>query len=100
MTRQRVRKSLESVSFRECPYCNGMGRVKTPATIAIAAVRKLERIMREKRTRQIILTIHPDVSEYINSSLKDAFRKLERTYRKKITLKSDSKLHVEDVYFE
>ncbi|MBL7155561.1 MAG: Rne/Rng family ribonuclease [Candidatus Omnitrophica bacterium] len=100
MTRQRVRKSLESVSFRECPYCNGMGRVKTPATIAIAAVRKLQRLARERRPREIILTAHPDVADYLTASFRDMFHFLERKFRKKITIKTNSTLHVEDVYFE
>jgi len=99
MTRQRIRKSLESVSFRECPYCNGMGRVKTPATIAIDTLRKLEKTMKNKKEKQIFLTLHPDVLEHIESSLKDVFGKLERKYRKKITIRSDPKAHVEDVYF-
>lgn len=101
MTRQRVRKSLESVSFRECPYCNGMGRVKTPATIAINAVRNLRRLAEERRrSREITLTAHPDVLECLEVSFKNVLYSLERRFRKKINIKSDSKIHVEDVYFE
>jgi Rne/Rng family ribonuclease len=101
MTRQRVRKSLESVSFRECPYCSGMGRVKTPATIAIGALRNLERHLAQKRhAREAFLIAHPDVSEYLHTAFKGVLASLERKFRKKITVKTDSKLHVEDVYFE
>ncbi|MFH1380646.1 MAG: Rne/Rng family ribonuclease [Candidatus Omnitrophota bacterium] len=101
MTRQRVRKSLESVSFRECPYCNGMGRVKTPATIAIGCMRRLERSLREKkRTRQIFIVIHPDVADHMETSFKNVISTLERKFRKKISIKADPKLHVEEVYFE
>ena len=101
MTRQRVRKSLESVSFRECPYCNGMGRVKTPATIAIDCMRRLERQLREKnRTRQIFIVIHPDVANHVEASFVNVLKNFERKFRKKISIKADSKLHVEEVYFE
>ena len=100
MTRQRVRKSLESVSFRDCPYCNGMGRVKTPETIAIETLRKLGEILREKRSREIFLISHPDVAECLKTSFKLSIQELERKFRKKVALKPDSKLHVEDVYFE
>lgn len=100
MTRQRIRKSLESVSFRECPYCNGMGRVKTPQTIAIAALRRLKRILEEKRSREIFLIAHPDVTGYIEASFNDVLRFLGKRFRKKITIKGDPKLHVEDVHFE
>ena len=100
MTRQRTRKSLESVSFKECSYCNGMGRVKAPATIAIETARKLRKFMSDKRSRQVQVTAHPDVLEYIEKSLKESFSQLERKYRKKINLKSEPKLHVEDVYID
>jgi Rne/Rng family ribonuclease len=100
MTRQRIRKSLESVSFRECPYCTGMGRVKTPATIAIGAVRRLERRIWAARGREVALRAHPDVAGYLGDSFRNVLRTLEKKSRKKITVKTDSKLHVEDVYFE
>lgn len=100
MTRQRIRKSLESVSFRECPYCTGTGSVKTPATIVIETVRRLERRLWEGRSREILLRAHPDVAECLATSFKNILRTLERKSGKKITVKVDSKLHVEDVYFE
>src|SRR3989338_8288133 len=35
MTRQRVRKSMESKSYQKCPYCSGRGIVKSIPTISI-----------------------------------------------------------------
>lgn len=100
MTRQRVRKSLESVSFRQCPYCNGMGMVKTEATIAIDAFRTLQRHLGEKKAREISLIAHPDVILQIETSFGNLLRILERKFRKKIILKRDSRIHVEEVHFE
>ena len=39
MTRQRMRKSVESTSHVECPYCAGKGVIKSAETIAIEAPR-------------------------------------------------------------
>ena len=100
MTRQRIRKSLESVSFRDCPYCNGMGRVRTPATIAIEAVRKLQGAISSKKGREVNIIAHPDVIGYVEANFKHVISSLERRFRKRINVKSDIKLHVEDVYFE
>jgi len=77
-----------------------MGRVKTPATIAIEAVRRLERVLREKRSRDITLTLHPDVSQHMEANFERVFRTLERRFRKRIKVNSDAKLHVENVYIE
>ncbi|OGW75001.1 MAG: hypothetical protein A2Z72_00565 [Omnitrophica bacterium RBG_13_46_9] len=100
MTRQRIRKSPESVSFHECPYCNGMGRVKTPATIAIEAVRRLKRLLGEKKQREVTLILHPDVAGLIGTSFKDVLYALQRNFRKVITVKGDARLHVEDIHLE
>ena len=43
---------------------------------------------------------HPDVCRYLETSFKNVLGTLERKFRKKITVKADLKLHVEDVYFE
>ena len=100
MTRQRVRKTLESVSFRECPYCNGLGRVKTPMTVSIEISRKIQRPLSETRSRELAVIVHPDVAECLGASFANVLHSLEKKYRKKISVKQDSKLHVEDVYFE
>jgi ribonuclease G len=100
MTRQRVRKSLESVSFTECPYCNGMGRVKTPVTISIEVLRKLERAFQDRKRRSITLILHPDVVDYMEHTFKKVLQNFERKYRRRVAIKGDPKLHVEDVYFE
>ncbi|MBN1353898.1 MAG: Rne/Rng family ribonuclease [Candidatus Omnitrophica bacterium] len=100
MTRQRVRRSLESVSFKECHYCNGRGRIKTPATITIDAMRNMRRLIRDRKTAQFTVVAHPDVIDYIHGHFNDLIRYLERKFRKKIVLKSEPKLHVEEVHFE
>jgi len=100
MTRQRVRQTVESVSFRECPYCNGKGRVKTPYTVAVENMRHLKRLLAEKRSREFFVIAHPDVAGCLESSFSDDIRLLGRRFRKKITVKSDNRLHLEEVYFE
>ncbi len=100
MTRQRVRKSLESTSSMECPYCNGMGHIKTPTTIAIESLRRLKKTLMTKRSHHISLVAHPDIVREISANFANFIRFLEKKFRKRITIKTDQKLHVEDVYFE
>ncbi|MBL7158820.1 MAG: Rne/Rng family ribonuclease [Candidatus Omnitrophica bacterium] len=100
MTRQRTRKSHETMSFRECPYCSGLGRVKTKSTIAIETVRRLHRAMHSKRSPAITLNLHPDVAEEMQANFNNSLKDLERRFRKRIHIKADTKLHVEDVHIE
>jgi ribonuclease G len=59
MTRQRVRRSIESKSYQNCPYCNGRGMVKSIPTVAIELMRKLERALADIRGRDAYITLNP-----------------------------------------
>jgi len=41
MTRERIHKTVQMLSFQTCPYCQGRGRVKSATTIAIYALKEL-----------------------------------------------------------
>ncbi|TFG51399.1 MAG: Rne/Rng family ribonuclease [Gemmatimonadales bacterium] len=65
MTRQRVRLSLWHSMTTECPLCAGTGRVFTPEVVARRLERSLRRAGRERRERQIVVRLHPEVALYL-----------------------------------
>jgi ribonuclease G len=65
MTRQRVRPSLWHSMTTECPICAGTGRVFTPEVVARRLERSLRRAGRERRERQIVVRLHPEVALYL-----------------------------------
>ena len=65
MTRQRVRPSLWHSMTTECPLCAGTGRVFTPEVVARRLERSLRRAGRERRERQIVVRLHPEVALYL-----------------------------------
>lgn len=105
MTRQRMRKSLESVSYQPCYYCGGKGLVKSPATVFIQVLRKLKRYLmqlKSRRTikgkREISLAVHPEVASYIAERKEETLFCLENEFKVKIRVNSDSNLrHIEDM---
>ena len=100
MTRQRIRRSHETMSFRECPYCSGLGRVKTKATIAIETVRRLYRAAHAKREHTLTVNLHPDVAEHMQEHFAVSLKEIEKRFRKRVHVKADPKLHVEDAHVE
>ena len=44
MTRQRIRKGVSKVSYKDCPYCRGRGSVKSATTMAIEVLRAIKNI--------------------------------------------------------
>lgn len=101
MTRQRMRKSLESASYTECPYCGGRGMTKSVETIAIEAVRKIDRTLsRSTKSKQLVVTSHPEVYSALISDQAKMLSDIQRKYRCKIELKENKHLHIEDVVVE
>ena len=62
MTRQRLRKSLESVAYQICPYCEGRGTIKSITTMSIKALRMLKKYFVDTRKKEAQLLVHPDVA--------------------------------------
>lgn len=102
MTRQRMRKSLESASREECPYCGGKGMIKSAETIAIEAVRRIDRIFSRsnKKVRSAVVCVHPDVHDKLIREQAMMLTDLQRKYRCKVELKEDRSLHLEDVIID
>ena len=102
MTRQRMRKSLESSSHVECPYCGGKGMVKSAETIAIETVRRIENALfaSQKRNKHIAVITHPDIHGALLSDQAKMLSDIQRKYRCKIEIKEDASLHIEDSIVE
>lgn len=100
MTRQRMRKSLESATYKKCPYCDGRGLVKSDTTIAMHILRKIEKTSFNIKKRELMVTVHPNIFAYLMENKKETIFPLEHRCRKRITFHSNATLHPEDVQIE
>ncbi len=100
MTRQRMRKSLESMIFEDCPCCNGRGLLKTNATVAIEAIRSLETELRNNKRKIIVLIVHPVIAKRVHDDFRQHIFHLEREHKSKVMIKEDSEMHLEGFKFE
>lgn len=97
MTRQRVRRSLESSMYKECPYCHGRGLIKSETTIATQFLRKIEKESRNPAFKEIDVWVHPGIYDYLMANEKNLVVPLKRKCRKPIRFYKDSTMHIEDV---
>jgi len=100
MTRQRVRKSLESVAYQFCEYCHGKGLVKSDATMAILGVRRIKKMLLKTNKRTILVFAHPKVGSYMTNENRQSLYNLERHFKAKILIRHDPALHMEDLKIE
>ncbi len=97
MTRQRMRKSLESASTINCPYCKGKGIVKSKETVASEALQKLSQYLKSSKKEHIELTASPDVVEVLSRDDSKLMKALEVQSSNRISLVGDAHVHVEEV---
>jgi len=97
MTRQRARRSIEAKSYQRCPYCGGRGTIKSPSTVSTNLARQLARILSVTRSREVFVTLHPDVSSYVVAPERNMIKQLERRFRKYIRVIEDPNQHMEEI---
>jgi ribonuclease G len=97
MTRQRLRRSLESVAYKVCPYCEGRGTVKSITTMSIKALRMLKKHFVSTKKKEAQLWVNPEVATRLLNEDRSLVVSIENKFRVKVTIKSEPSLHVEDI---
>ncbi len=93
MTRKRIKKSLEKSLCTYCHYCRGAGMIKSPETISIEIQHDLTQKAQSVENKEILIKAHPEVVKVIKREYRDYISMLEMNYRKRVTIKSEDKLH-------
>ena len=97
LTRQRMRRSIETVSYQSCPYCHGRGRVKSVLTMAIEAIRQARKALKNSQNKSLELLVHPQVAVRLLQEDRPSLSALETQTRSKVLILSDPTLHLEEV---
>lgn len=97
MTRKKVRQDLRSALLKECPYCEGRGRVLSEETVAIRVKRRLRGIIDEAQDADaILLETHPLVAASIVGPGGSGLKKWERETGKSLILRGRDDFHIEE----
>jgi ribonuclease G len=101
MTRKRVRESLSRSLTETCPYCDGIGRVKSPATVCFELLRAIEREARG-RCGSVVVAANPEVGNRLIDEEQEALEGLEQRLNVQVRVDSIAEFHLErfEVRFE
>jgi ribonuclease G len=103
ITRKRVKQSLERTLCSTCSYCEGAGFVKSPETMIqeiLIEARKIGRSGDEKRSRDIVLRVNPEVARVLKSRDNSYLEEMEALLGRPVLVKSDPLLHQEKFDFD
>lgn len=96
MTRERVHKTVQTLFYQNCPYCQGKGKVQSAATVAIAALKELQQNLRKKSSLEINLSLNPVVVDEILKD-KNNLKIIEHKFKTRINLVANPALHIEEI---
>lgn len=91
MTRQRMRGSMESQHFSDCPMCHGRGLIQNPDSIAATALRDLAAIIDHPKVESVELVVHSRVAGALLSNKRTTLTRIELHSGKNVDVRvSDS----------
>ncbi|MFK7883540.1 MAG: Rne/Rng family ribonuclease [Phycisphaerales bacterium] len=99
MTRQRMRGSMESQHFGDCPTCHGRGLVQNPDSVAAIALRDLAAIIDHEKVNQVELVVHPQVAGALLSTRRTALTRIELHSGKNVDVRVSESLKVDEFKF-
>jgi ribonuclease E len=99
MTRQRMRPSFERNNFMDCPHCTGSGMIKTPESMTIEIIRRIQSVIENKKIQSIEVTVASEVAFYLQNRKRAALHEMERKWQKTVVLRSNSDFPNDEVQF-
>jgi len=95
MSRERVREDLLRSLCEPCSYCEGQGYTKSPTTVCYEIFREIRRLGPSPKEKKMIIGVHPNVANLLYDEERQGIEELERQFHKKIVIKADTGLHLE-----
>ena len=99
MTRQRMRGSMESQHFADCPMCHGRGLVKRPDSVAASALRDLATLLDHEKVFRAELVVNPRVASSLLSTKRQSLTRIELISGKTLDVRVSESLPIDRVSF-
>jgi ribonuclease E len=89
MTRQRMRPSLESSTYLECPHCDGRGIIKSHESLSLEIIRMLNVAVAQKDIKRVEVAVSPEAAAYLLNIKRMALANIEQLSGKSIVVTAD-----------
>ncbi|MGD8323878.1 MAG: Rne/Rng family ribonuclease, partial [Gammaproteobacteria bacterium] len=92
MSRQRLRPSLGESTQSVCPRCDGLGKVRSVESLALAILRLIGEEARKDRTAKVIVRVPVDVGNYLLNEKRDWLQGIQQSNNVAVVTVSDPAL--------
>jgi ribonuclease G len=97
ITRKKIGRRIDSILQKQCPFCEGTGRVLSEETMANRIERELKRVFSDTTAEAALIEAHPSVAALVIGSGGEHLVNLEKQFRRHIYIKGSSHLHPEEI---
>jgi ribonuclease E len=94
LSRQRLKSSLGTGEYLDCPVCDGSGKVRSPEMTAVSVFRKIKSQIVRRDASEVKATVPIKVAEYLLNSMRGQLFELESQYCARITVLAER--HISD----
>ncbi len=96
MTRKRTRETLTRAMCQPCPYCEGIGHIKSVQTVCYELIRELcKTLNNNKNAVRIFIYAHPEVTARLCGDEINLIDTFEDGFGKSLVVRSENNYHIE-----
>jgi ribonuclease G len=95
MTRKRTRDTLIRVMCEPCPYCEGVGRVKSIESVCFELIREISKTLKSLKGTKVSVFAHPEVCAKLSEEEFGFLDMIEETFQKTVVVRADNNYHIE-----
>jgi ribonuclease E len=99
MTRQRMRPSFERSRYMDCPHCQGSGLIKTPESMSIEIMRRMQSVIAKSRVDSIEIEVSAEVAYFLQNKKRLLLSELETTHKKTVVVRTNSDFSNDEINF-
>ena len=99
MTRKRTGESLTELLTDPCPYCSGLGAVRSPLTMALHIERELSKTAASARAEAFLVRAHPKVAQVLIGPGGEYAADIQRELGKPVYIRA-MEAHIEEYQVE
>ncbi len=96
ITRKRSRENLSRLLTRPCPTCQGSGRIKSVATIALKLRSEILTRAGHLEDRRLLVRVHPEVEASLAGEHSEVLNELLEALGDQLVIEGEATLHYEE----
>lgn len=100
LSRQRLKSSLGTGEYLDCPLCDGRGKVKSPEMTALSVFRKIKSQLIKGDVCEVRATVPGKVADYLLNRMRGQLVELEKQYSARIVIELNQNIPDKEIAIE